>query len=243
MTSVPAQLIIGSSDLAAAHALQQLRQAFCPQQGTAACFCTQCRWLGNRQHPGLVWLCPEGDYTLDTIEVIFEKTRFQLNDGEQFFFVLEKANQLTLATANRLLKTLEEPPVGYHFLLLTSNAEAVIPTVTSRCLTTMLSTPEEEVSRHPLLQHFINQHQRPDPFALEQELKKLHLDDTASIRLFEQLAIIIGKQYQEALLTHDDDALAALHGKQQLIDSNLRRLPQSGSSDLFWKQLWLQWHP
>ncbi len=242
MNSVPAQLIVGQRDELVVHATQLVRVALCPQQGQNNCFCTGCRWINNRQHPALVWLCPESDYTLEDIEIIFEKTRFSLDDGAQFFFVLEKANQLTPATANRLLKTLEEPPAGYHFLLLTTNAEAVIATIRSRCVLTQLAAAQADDGRHSLLAYFLNVHQQEDPFAFEQELKKQALDDAQSAALFELLANAVAAQYKDAVLAADAALIVQCTVRQELIERNMRRLPQSGSSDLFWKQLWLRWH-
>ena len=48
--------------------------------------------------------------------------------------VLDNAHNMTVEAANRLLKLLEEPPLNYSFFLITSNPEAIIPTVTSRCI-------------------------------------------------------------------------------------------------------------
>ncbi len=242
INTVPAQLIVGQRDELVSHANQLVREALCPQKGASNCFCTNCRWINNRQHPSLVWICPENDYTLEDIEVIFEKTRFSLDDGAVFFFVLEKANQLTAATANRLLKMLEEPPAGYHFLLLTTNAEAVITTIRSRCVLTNLASASADESRHVLLQHFLNQHQPPDPFIFESELKKQGLDDAQSAALFEVLANAVAALYKDAVLSGNHDLIEQLTRRQELIERNMRRLPQSGSSDLFWKQLWLRWH-
>jgi hypothetical protein len=241
MSNIPAHLIVGPQDDLIIHATQQLRAALCPQQGKDNCFCTSCRWINNRQHPALVWICPESDYALDDIEIIFEKTKFHLDSGTSFFFVLEKANQLTQATANRLLKIIEEPPAGYHFLLLSTNAEAVIATIRSRCVLVPLATAHNAEARHPLLTFFLNAHQQQDPFSFEQELKKQGLDDAQSSTLFETLAHAIAEEYKQALLEQNHHELAQLAKKQALIERNMRRLPQSGSSDLFWKQLWLRW--
>ena len=242
INSVPAQLIVGQRDDLNVQAVQLVQAALCPQQGANNCFCTACRWINNRQHPALIWLCPENDYTLDDIEVIFEKTRFSLDNGAAFFFVLEKAHQLTAATANRLLKLLEEPPAGYHFLLLTTNAEAVVTTIRSRCVLTQLSSVGMSEGRNALLQFFLNTHQPQDPLALEQELKKQQLDDAASAALFEQLANVIGSQYKDAVISGHQSSIEQLTKRYALIENNMRRLPQSGSSDLFWKQLWLRWY-
>lgn len=47
--------------------------------------------------------------------------------------LVEDAHRLNEASANMLLKTLEEPPEATHFLLVTHRPEAVLATIRSRC--------------------------------------------------------------------------------------------------------------
>lgn len=49
------------------------------------------------------------------------------------WILLEDAHRLNEASANMLLKTLEEPPEATHFLLVTHRPEAVLATIRSRC--------------------------------------------------------------------------------------------------------------
>jgi DNA polymerase-3 subunit delta' len=48
-------------------------------------------------------------------------------------FVIEGADTMNDQAANRMLKTLEEPPPFVHLLLLTDRREDVLPTIASRC--------------------------------------------------------------------------------------------------------------
>ena len=48
-------------------------------------------------------------------------------------FIISDADRMTTEAANTLLKTLEEPPVGCVLILVTSNADALLPTIRSRC--------------------------------------------------------------------------------------------------------------
>jgi DNA polymerase-3 subunit delta' len=48
-------------------------------------------------------------------------------------FVIERVETMNDEAANRLLKTLEEPPSFVHMLLLTDRREGVAPTIASRC--------------------------------------------------------------------------------------------------------------
>ena len=49
------------------------------------------------------------------------------------WILVEDAHRLNGASANMLLKTLEEPPPGTHFLLITHRPEAMLQTIRSRC--------------------------------------------------------------------------------------------------------------
>ncbi|MDC3180898.1 hypothetical protein OAT84_01990 [Gammaproteobacteria bacterium] len=53
--------------------------------------------------------------------------------GELHWVIIPYADLLTSASANALLKTLEEPPGQSVFLLMASSIEQVIPTIKSRC--------------------------------------------------------------------------------------------------------------
>jgi hypothetical protein len=240
VNKVPSQLIIGERSELVAHAITLVKEALCPNQGLNNCFCQNCRWITNRQHPSLVWINPEGDYTLDDIDVIFDKIRFALGPDEQFFFILEQAQNLSAVTANKLLKTLEEPPAGYSIVLLCTNESGVLPTITSRCVVTKLSTTTASYSQNPLLAFFLMPTQQ-DPFAFETEIKRQKLSDTTSAEIFEQLAFVIADRYNQAVLAGDEEAIHKTAAQHQLLKRFLYILPQSGSSDLFWKQVWLQW--
>ena len=49
------------------------------------------------------------------------------------WILVEDAHRLNGPSANMLLKTLEEPPAGTHFLLVTHRPEAMLQTIRSRC--------------------------------------------------------------------------------------------------------------
>jgi DNA polymerase-3 subunit delta' len=49
------------------------------------------------------------------------------------WILVEEAHRLNQTSGNILLKTLEEPPAGTHFILVTHRPEALLPTIRSRC--------------------------------------------------------------------------------------------------------------
>ena len=58
-------------------------------------------------------------------------------------FVIESADQLGDESANRLLKTLEEPASFVHMILITDRLADVLPTIRSRCQVVRFEAPSE----------------------------------------------------------------------------------------------------
>ena len=59
-------------------------------------------------------------------------------------FVIEGAETMNDQAANRLLKTLEEPPAFVHLVLLTDRLQDVLPTIVSRCQRVRFDPPSPE---------------------------------------------------------------------------------------------------
>ena len=54
-------------------------------------------------------------------------------EGAKRVFVIDRIETMSDAVANSMLKTLEEPAEYVHFVLMTSQPERVLPTISSRC--------------------------------------------------------------------------------------------------------------
>jgi DNA polymerase III subunit delta' len=87
-------------------------------------------------HPDLTWVRPTGAHVMRTDDVadpvVSAATRTPF-ESQKRVFVLERVDTMNDEVANRLLKTLEEPPAFVHLILLTDSLGQVIPTVVSRC--------------------------------------------------------------------------------------------------------------
>lgn len=93
--------------------------------------------------PNLLRIAPEGKAGLirigairgnDLIEGgIIQWAHHASLSGYHRWIIIEDAHQLNGASANIILKILEEPPEGTHFILVTHRPEAVICTIRSRC--------------------------------------------------------------------------------------------------------------
>ncbi len=56
-------------------------------------------------------------------------------------FVIERVDELGDEAANRMLKTLEEPPSFVHLILLSDRLAEVLPTIRSRCQLVRFDAP------------------------------------------------------------------------------------------------------
>jgi DNA polymerase-3 subunit delta' len=87
-------------------------------------------------HPDLTWVRPSGaaEMLVGDIEqpVVAAATRTPFESARRVF-VLDGVEALNDQAANRLLKTLEEPPAFVHLVLLSERVEDVLPTIASRC--------------------------------------------------------------------------------------------------------------
>lgn len=87
-------------------------------------------------HPDLTWVRPTGAAEMlvgDVDEAVVGGASRTPFEAAKRVFVIESAEQLNDEAANRLLKTLEEPPAWAHLLLIARDRDAVLPTVASRC--------------------------------------------------------------------------------------------------------------
>ena len=163
---------IGKLDFAEALASSLL----CDQplaDGRACGKCISCTWHASGNHPDFRRVRPEAfeDPLVDaesdkpasskTDRKKSEQIRIDQVRGLESFIqvgshrgrrviVIEPAEAMNEATANALLKSLEEPPPGVHFLLVSHAAERLLPTVRSRTRAVPLGVP----SRQAALQAF-----------------------------------------------------------------------------------------
>src|SRR5580692_523251 len=92
--------------------------------------------VARDSHPDLTWVTPSGaaEMLVADIEqpVVAAATRTPFESARRVF-VIERAETMNDQAANRMLKTLEEPPAFTHLLLLADRREDVLATIASRC--------------------------------------------------------------------------------------------------------------
>ncbi|MFM9000972.1 MAG: DNA polymerase III subunit gamma/tau, partial [Opitutia bacterium] len=83
--------------------------------------------------------------SLEDAKRIREECQFAPTGCPFKVFIIDEAHQLTKDAFNALLKTLEEPPAWVKFILATTEADKVLPTITSRCQRLEFHPIDEEV--------------------------------------------------------------------------------------------------
>lgn len=233
-----AHVWIGNQDMLVARAIQALQELWCPHNACGKC--SVCKRIVEKQFHHLLWLTPaKQSYTVDQIDELHAHLSLQREPDEHFFVVLELAHTLSAASANKLLKTLEEPPAGYHFLLLSESRFGLLPTIVSRCLITHYGS---EHSDDAGLLLFIDRIVSPD-FDLQtafQNVASLHIDESKTRAVIDVLLHRLIKQYQECLASGDDADALRIQKRIDLTNQQYSHLPMPGSTNAFWRMLLLK---
>ena len=125
---------MGRKSLANAFALTLL----CEKGKSEPCMeCHACRQVLSGNHPDLIYVTHEKPASIGVDDI-----REQINDTVMVrpyssyykVYIVDEAEKMTQQAQNALLKTIEEPPSYAIIILLTTNQEAFLPTILSRCV-------------------------------------------------------------------------------------------------------------
>ena len=107
---------------------------------------TQIIWT-NHPDVGLV-VAPKRVLRVEQMRQIEKEANFRPFEGKARVFLIDDADKLNDASANALLKVLEEPPKTSHLILITARPAMLLPTILSRCQMIRFSplTPDEIVT-------------------------------------------------------------------------------------------------
>lgn len=129
-----AYLFVGAPGSGRSQAAEALAKCVvCPAGGDDSC--DECRRVSHRSHPDVHWLEPGSStgYLVAQVRELMADAALAPMRAPTKVYVLQRAELLRDSSANALLKTLEEPPTGVMFVLCARSADAVLPTIVSRC--------------------------------------------------------------------------------------------------------------
>ena len=128
----------------------------CEQRGVDPCLtCSSRKKAMSKNHPDIINITHEKPNSIG-----IEDIRSQLIDDVAIkpycssykIYIISEAEKLTLQAQNALLKTIEEPPAYAVILLLTNNMDALLPTITSRCVKLGLRPVKESMVKEYLME-------------------------------------------------------------------------------------------
>ncbi|MFQ6084129.1 MAG: DNA polymerase III subunit gamma/tau [Candidatus Aminicenantia bacterium] len=95
--------------------------------------CNSCLEIMKGNSMDLIEIDAASHRGIDDIRELRNGIRFVPTKSKYKVFIVDESHQLTKEAANALLKTLEEPPEHAIFVLATTEAHKMIPTIISRC--------------------------------------------------------------------------------------------------------------
>ena len=107
----------------------------CPNKYTSKCHkCNICKRIDNGNFPELKIIFPEnGMVKKEKIINLRDTFNTKSIEGENGVYIINDVESLNSAAANAILKFLEEPDSNVVAIFNTTNLNAVIPTIASRC--------------------------------------------------------------------------------------------------------------
>jgi DNA polymerase III subunit delta' len=179
-----ALLLIGAAGIGKhAFALSLSKALLCNKPTThyLACeICPSCTWFAEGSHPDFRLIEPEDSESADDLpkKKTVKKRQISVAQVRQLVdylslsshqvnarrvILISPAEVLNNASANALLKILEEPPANTLFLLVTSQIQRLLPTIISRCQKIEMPKP----TRGEALAWLQNQHVNNAEIALD----------------------------------------------------------------------------
>jgi len=107
----------------------------CGRNNEDACDeCPSCLKIDRLHHPDVLLIEPQGQWIrIDQIRDLQRELSHRPYEGKRRVCIVAGSDRMRQEAANALLKILEEPPLHTVLVLLASNFDLMLPTITSRC--------------------------------------------------------------------------------------------------------------
>ncbi len=118
-------------------AMSLIQALFCPAGDDDACgVCASCRKVATANHPDIHIVEPlpdKRDISITQLRDLQRDLAMRPYEAPRSACIIEPADRMNSSSANSFLKTLEEPPGNAIIILVSENAEMLLPTIRSRC--------------------------------------------------------------------------------------------------------------
>lgn len=118
--------------------------------------CHSCKQVLGGNHPDLIYVTHEkpNSISVDDIREQINET-IMIRPYSSYFkiYIVDEAEKMTPQAQNALLKTIEEPPAYAVIILITTNQDAFLPTILSRCVQLKLKPLKDFTVKSYLVEH------------------------------------------------------------------------------------------
>ncbi len=95
--------------------------------------CIMCQAITEGRALDVIEIDAASNTGVDDIRSLREKVNYAPNQARYKVYIIDEVHMLSTSASNALLKTLEEPPPHVIFILATTEAHKILPTIMSRC--------------------------------------------------------------------------------------------------------------
>ena len=95
--------------------------------------CSMCQAITEGRALDVIEIDAASNTGVDNIRDLRERANYTPGEARYKVYIIDEVHMLSTSASNALLKTLEEPPPHVIFVLATTEAHKVLPTVLSRC--------------------------------------------------------------------------------------------------------------
>ena len=123
----------GTGKTSTARILAKAVNCMAPVDGEPDNECGHCAAINEGRALDLIEIDAASNRGIDDIRALSDRIGFAPNEFRYKVYIVDEVHMLTEPAFNALLKTLEEPPAHAIFVLATTEAHKVPPTIVSRC--------------------------------------------------------------------------------------------------------------
>ncbi len=194
----------------------------CAEHGTSPCrVCPSCRKAITGNHPDIIYVTHEkaGSIGVDDIrDQVSGDVDIRPYESRYKIYIIDEASKMTPQAQNALLKTLEEPPAYAVIMLLAENADALLPTILSRCVKLRLPPiSDEEVKTYLMTQLHVPDYQADimTSFAQGNIGKARMIAQTSEFMEMTENAVMMAKRSREMTVPAMVELIKGLSGEKQ----------------------------
>ncbi len=123
----------GTGKTTTARALAKAVNCLTNGKGESCNKCEMCLAIAEGRALDVIEVDAASNRGIDEIRNMREKVNYAPNQARRKVYIIDEVHMLTKEASNALLKTLEEPPPHVIFILATTEAHKLLPTILSRC--------------------------------------------------------------------------------------------------------------